>query len=825
MSGNGPTKLDDTMVQDVAFLYPERLVQLTRKSQASTSVPTMEMSSIFDDSIDIDSLLPEDIGPQTQERMALTLDAVEKTLDHEAILRDFIIERAGYSVQPSKEISEEYRLKFERIILEEGEIFEAFFNAIKEQVTRITAEESAKEASKRKSKQNIIKEAREKALEELGPEYFAKLGQYYAKDNRFYFDENETANDLSNHFLTALFGNPELAAKILEAQKDKTEGQLKGKQEHLISLLPTAYNGTIEELGAIIDDLDLFLASPTIANIAKGKKVDTSSKRLSRAENLQQVHDILESGHKLGSRREYTLSKLLNKTNSTLDIEFGKITGEFARLSLNTIHPKSADQFIEEKLADFRPFLAKHGFDFERLNNLNPVEKVYVIKKHVLEYINNSEIPAINARMIELDSQIKLKQDQLIEEKKKISTQYLKDNHAGKDLAVLSRELKGGMRAVTQAIAEKHDSDIACKQIMLETEAFKAQKNALNDEINNLTNKLAAFKSEFVKTYYSQIIPVAKELSTTYKELMTIDQANKKFEQEGGTYSCLTFLPIKVIGDASTPDRYECLVAMSGAEMESSDSVNAHQLLADLSESLDAFKGFTFRYVQPGTNSLDLLLKQIGKGLSGTTEPLSHLRNDPLPVFEKACAEKRLINELIKLYAQHGQNIQVLGCDNIALPTYMASTPVKQAELEAKELAKLEARRKQEEDIASKAAKRARPAAKAKAPAAAAPVPAAEKMPEKKAAFAIEAILPEARKVKLPAEHITCCSSCQAQKPAVFTVLFDSMKRGSSLSNRQHALLTQPHNHAVASSTTSTCRTEATPAVVDSPKPVYKIHC
>jgi hypothetical protein len=680
--------------------------------------------------------------------------------------------------------------------------------------SKITAEESSKEESKRKSKQNIIKEAREKALEALGPEYFAKLGQYYAKDNRYYFDENETANALSNHFLTKLFGNPELASKILEAQKDKTEGQLKGKQEQLTALLPTAYNGTIEELGSMTDDFDLFLASPSIADIAKGVKVDTSSKRLSRAENLQRVHDILEAGHRLGSRHQYTLSKLLNKTTNDLDIEFGKITGAFERLSLNTRHPKSADQFIEEKLADFGPFLTRHLFDFDLLKNLNPVEKVYVIKKHVLAYINNSEIPAINARMIELDSQIKLKQEALNEEKMKVTKKYLTDNHGGKDLAVLSRELKAGMRAVTQAIAEKHDSDIACKAIMLEMEALQAQKSPLKDEINHLRNKLTAFKSEFVNTYYSQMIPVAKELNKAYEELIVIDQGNKKFEQEGGTYSCLTFLPIKIVGNAFTPDRYECLIAMSGAEIESSDSVNAHQLLAQLSENLDAFKGFTFRYVGPGTNSLDLLLKQIGKGLSGTAEPLSHLRKDPLPIFEKACAEKRLINELVNLYAHYGQNIQVLGCDNIALPTYMESTPEKQAELQAKELAALEAKRKQEEALSKKAAQRSKTVAKAP-----------EKELEKKAAiFAIDATLPEDRKVKLHAEHITCCSSCQAQKPAVFTVLFDSMKRGSSLGHRQRALLTQPGNHASASMT-SHCATEVAPTILDAPKPAFKIHC
>lgn len=214
---------------------------------------------------------------------------------------------------------------------------------------------------------------------------------------------------------------------------------------------------------------------------------------------------------------------------------------------------------------------------------------------------------------------------------------------------------------------------------------------------------------------------------------------------------------------------------MSGAELDNDESINAHAVLKSFAKEITALEIpdqgiFSFRYVDPGSHSLELLLKQIGKGLSGSAQPLSPLKKDVLPIFEKACAEKRLINELIALFSLHGEQVQVLGCDNIALPKYIDTTPERQ-----KTLAPVV-----EEPIRDD--KKAR---KKQVP---------QKVePAKRASnyFTIDARLSNREDdiTYLSAEHITCCSSCQAQKPAVMTVLFNALQQSEKLAAQQRALL------------------------------------
>ncbi|MCS5708471.1 hypothetical protein CC99x_006070 [Candidatus Berkiella cookevillensis] len=793
MSNDGPVKIEDKQIIDMPFLYPDRILELSKKSALSSKIEiepavkatAKEVIESSMDSIDDEFDLSEDelefLSPgeasESQARVDLSSKAADDIVieEHKLSLLDFLIARSGYPIQDIENYSEHYRLQFENIILEKDGIFEKFFLAVQNNIELLSAEKG----NEKKSKATITKEAREKALVDFGPAIFSRLGAYYAKDSKYYFEQNELAVELSAYFLKQLYQTPVVAKKMLQSHKNKVDAHHKIKLAELQERLPTTFYGEISELALIKDDFDLFLLSPSVLSLAQNQPFKFVEPSFSRGSLLLELQEVLERSHNL-FRVKHGCSQRDMLSSVSSDVEYYDIWSEietpehelaerFSRISFERETEMLPSEFLNIKIRYFSDFLFQNNFDFNILNNLNAVEKIYIVKKFVIDTVNNILKPNLLSEIKANEGKIKAVKLQLTQARKRVEDKYLKDNHGGKALKDLSKELGKGAAEISANIKAQVEVDEECIRLNGTLVALE-NKQALAS-LDAIEKAAQEFKDEFIHLYHPEILVVKKALEKSYKELCDAQKATEVFLKTGGTTSCLTFLPIKISSDSPGPDRYECLVAMAGAEIqETDDAINAHALLEAFSAGLEQFNDFTFRYVGQSSHALDLLLKQIGKGLSGREYALSSMKQDILPVYEKSCAEKRLINELIALFSSYGEQVQVLGCDNIALPKYIDTTPERQ---------------------------------KALAPVVEEPVCDDKKAKKKQASnkedsskkgsnyFTIDAKLSNEKDdiTYLSAEHITCCSSCQAQKPAVMTVLFNALRQSEKLAEKQRVLL------------------------------------
>lgn len=688
------------------------------------------------------------------------MDLSSKTADNDledkkSNFLDFLIKRAKYPVQEdSEDFYTNYRTRFEDIIMKDGGIFEEVFLQIQKNIKDI-----AKKNKKSEKDALVIKQAREDALSDLAEKYLNHLGEYYKDNSKYYFHENELTKYLSHHFLTKLYSDHELATKMLQAQKNKTVAQHEYKVAEFSTLLPTVYNNEVDALKCVEDSFDFFLASPSVINVneafsteeksenqEKPKKLKT--KKEPRADLLKRVNKEIPG--KVIERLE-RIERIENskQMNGDLCRELKKRREDQEKFDLEKASKSnniSSQEFIGEHLENIKKKLGADNNLDNLFKELNPVEQVFVIQEIMLYFAKKEESEGIK-KAKKLEADINKKRKELKEARQEVTSTYLQKKLQAQTIRDIPKDER---QAAIRAIRKQCNADKKCQNLKKEKLDLENRLKALkNDSAQNKAD-IKNFKDNFIKNYYPQIIPVAKEFAKSYQVLAKKQAENTDFLTKGGTYSCLSFLPVEITNEKGT--RLECLVAMSGVELDKNDAVNAHAILEKFAKNIDAVsseKGsFTYRYVGPGSHSLDLLLKQIGKGLSGSSESLSSIKPSfvqarLLPEFEKACAEKRLINELINLYSEKGNTVRVLGCDNIALPK----------SIDAKN------------EVAKTSPK--------------API------------FMLDANL-HSGQVSLKAEHITCCASCQAQKPAVMTVLFDAAtkKRPESKNREEKTVMT-----------------------------------
>ncbi len=785
--------------KDIAFLYRDRLNELFtgKKGTSAPSVAvtpsstvskdkavedltlkltSMSIGSSIKDDIDLNDivdLLPEDNDSDQLSRLEATTKAAD-IFEHKLGLMDFLINRAGYTAAGTtskEEYSAQYRDHFEQIINEDNGIFQIFYLQVKEildaKIEQLSSQELGKvkleqlnkllkndkkqelktyqaiepyatqikeyltnnkekvakdiDSAVQKQMQRFIKESREEALKALGPEYFSKLGQYFSANNKFYFEQNPTATELSNHFLQTLYSDPKLTEQMIQAHHDKTAGIYEGMKESFTALLPITFYADVEDLKSVEDNFDLFLASPTV--LLQDKRIAPNSP--------------------LGK------AVLISKDRAAqLSAIKGNIDPQNIKFS---VYHKGENFYVDTKLSQLKIISEKYKIDIsEELEQLShfksPVEKVFYFQKNVL----NNVIKLLDDEHAKSKVTFETSKARLSEKEESLQAEYLRVNHQGKSIDALRIELKAKIKDVFEGIKKNRDENGEYKALYEDFKEISDAQSKKDKDIRADKRAFDSFKSEFIKTFYPELIQVAKSLTISYKELSKAHAAKEKVHLEGATYSCLSFVPVKISAQGQA-DRYECLVAMSGVELNKEP--NPHKILAEHARSLSLDidgKPFTFRYVDASADKLTLQLLQIGKGLSGRPEPLSTVRNEEiLPSFDKLCAEKRLVKELMVLFSQHGEQVQVLGCDNIALPTAKQLRDEFQKQLPA--------------------------------------------LNADDTKFDIKARLASATSaatdVTLRAEHIPCCDSCQAQKPAVFTVLYSSMQQSQRLRQQQQALL------------------------------------
>ncbi len=774
---------------NLGFLYTDRLVELARSDAGQ--VQPVDANDVFGADQDLSALLPPQMHDgQAVLSVALSTNDAQNGLQDEIL--NYILTRAGVA----QENVAPFRADIESIIMGKGNIFEKMFLNIKNQLAQIQAREAQKLPNNRLSDDAMMREARDKALEALAQDHFNSLGVYHSQDSKYYFAENDLTKGLSNNFLSNLYSNPVLATQMLAAQNDKTVGQAQAMKEELIRLLPRAYYAEssftqknqdgkyFHDLALVADDFDLFMASPSIMDIANGTRKPEAMPSKPRASSVRTIQAGIE--------------------DATTRLEKLKIREDSKGQREHLIEKLS---FAEHYLLGF---LRKNGYKFESDANLNTVETIFLTCQKTREFAANIAKekalakPELEARIKKINEDIKARKNILREEFNKANQLVVnkfvpikateREDLNKEELKALNESLSKRNKELNAEQNKKHferleeyyNQDKECTALIAQREAAANQLASFDVLLEEVKVNLAVYKESFIKAYYPEVIPAAKALKNTYQDYCNEQAQIKAFVAKGGTYSCLSFIPVRIKGKQGAQDRLECLVAMSGAEIESANSINAHKILEDFSRRSPEFNGFTYRYVG-ASPVIDLLLKQVGKGLTGTTNPIAPPRtvvekdgtvieqgpdlSQVMPFYDKACAEKRLVSELIKLYKEHGDDVVVLGCDNIALPK--ANDLARQAELNPQPTVN--------DAKAKEAAKQKKQPAVAKV----SPM------------FRFAAIVEEkgaSKEVVLEGEHIICCSSCQAQKPAVFTALFDAKQQHVKAQAREAAKIANSVN-------------------------------
>lgn len=736
----------------LSFLYPKRLAELSGVSAtASQSSPPSKAS-------------------WTGIPAGETLSTVQKLE-----LMDFLIASAGFPVDESTkvEFAKTFRLPIESIIQEDHGVFEALFREIKKEVDAIRIIEAQKgQDEQKKSEAEIIAEARDKAMKTLGTSaWFGVLGAYHNQDSEYYFEQNALATNLSKYFVTELYSDVTRADIMLRSQLDKTKGQLEGMEEEVKKLLPISYNRDLSELALIEEYFDLFLIEPRILDIARILQTQGNLK------NLPSTQALLTRSHQLVDLSDF-----------------------------------------EESLKDLFNTHKSLKINLEEMPNLNSIEKLFYLHYKLLPQLKAEINSSLLPRKAELEEKVKTRKTQL----QKAITDVKKPVKKAPGKPADKIDIRAALTAAFDTDAELQELNRQIAEIDAHIQDAQIPILGLEDLLKNLRTR--------ARHRYAGVVKAADGLSESFKALKKSYADIEQLVKKGGNYSCLSFIPIVITDRFSGMKSYECLVALSGMEPDS--ATNPHKVLGDFAHGLRyAYddKIFNFRYVGPSSTNLDLMLEQVGKGLSGQVMPLArHKHATILPDFDKQCAEKRLVSELLKLFAVKGLSAKILGCDNLALPIHKDIEKFLDEQKRLREAAEAAARKAEEEAAARKAAEEAA-ARKALEQAAQAaqnvveeiqptpePKPELKQQPKKKnekkpaplkakassakpeketeaaedtSFHAIKAPIPGKGVVGLRASHIPCCKSCQAQKPAVMTVLFHTIQQSERMRRAQEVLM------------------------------------
>lgn len=723
----------------LSFLFPNRLANLSGIPTYETAVSEVKVPFLSETS---------QIGAERHRK------AEPLTKQDRLELLDFLIANAGYfdeSKIDALQFAEIFRKPLEEIIQEQQGIFEDFFLEVKKHVSILEEIDREKKAQGKENEMlgpvKIAAQARITALKTL-KDRFKSLGAYYDSNSKYYFDENELSTALSRHFLTALYGQPQLAQQMLNNQAEKTVGQLEGKKEDLEKLIPSSYYQDVETLRKIKNYFDLFLIEPRILDLA---------------------NETPTSINKLPAR------KVVKADAERMKVE----TPDLSQLEYEL------NDFLLQNRESF-------GTDLSDKTHLNVIEKLFYTFYVLMPQLEVTQLPPLQARKEALVAAEKAR-------KAEVDTAYLAKHHEGKKLS----DLKGQIPAIREKMIVEEDKDARILQI-------RSGIEDTNQSILNLQQKISAFKVQLqalralALSQYRGIEKTVLDFNRHFEKLEAQFDEMQKFEKDGGNFSCLSFLPVRIYNPYTQQYNYECLVALSGMEIDTGN--NPHKLLSEFAKHISAKiddKTFRFRYVDPSAQNLDLILEQLGKGLSGKPAPLRvDTYRDILPDFTKQCAEKRLITELMKLIQRHGSNVQVLGCDNLALPCAKHAQKALETVERAKEKAALEVKKPQSKEKAKapKAPKEKGKAAEAKAESA---------QPKEHAPHQLHVQLPGKDAIELDAVHIPCCKSCQAQKPAVFTFLYHTLQRTERLNREQAALLPGAVAFPVENPAPQSCKAES----------------
>lgn len=669
--------------QELGFLYNDFLSTLFQASTADYPADN-----------DLVSLSKTLVAPKgdliTQRTVASPMSSIYD-LDHES----YLILRAGYysadSSQRESSLNEASELKLfqqqftnkvAENITSEDSIFVEFFKKIEENLKTL------KQKHHNSSESELIHQARIKTLIDY-KDKFEQMGAYYAENSKYYFDpSSKTTDQLSSYFVKKIYNSAIHSTLLLDAQRKKHENQVNGKKEALKQqILSTGYHFEFDELKDFEDDLDLLLASPSIINMNSNQQLG----KLPLAFIQTEVSDSIKKKEKLitADERErtalYVAKKYIGELNSLLNNQAG-ILG----ISLDEIK-------IHQEL--------------------NSIELIYSTKKQIKKIINQLELKAF-----QLDREMKLEKNNIKKSAEKIiETEY------NLKIGKVKEQEKRNYPNIFDHTVKLNNLD----SIYLSLEESKQNVQETVDTIKQVfENKISFFKRIFI----ADQIKTAKGFAKAYREYSDAQKEFLTFEKSGGSFSCLSFVPLRI--DMGNTEKNICLISLSGVDS------NTHTILEDFTKKQCSScningEEYEFHYISNAADQLDLILMQIGKGLSGTNRALNSQQDSlTLPDFNKTCAEKKLTTKLAELFESHGDNLSVLGCDNIALPIY---TQILKQDKKAKQ----KKIKSQQFQLSGKVLR--------------------DDIEEN---------------IDLTFEKITCCRACQNQKPAVFTYLYNAQNKG-----------------------------------------------
>jgi hypothetical protein len=612
-------------------------------------------------------------------------------------------------------------------------------------------------------KLKLIFSARNKALIEMRKE-FNELGAY-TEDKRYYFSETDTAKALSKAFLSKIYSDPDSSRVMLSAQAAKTTAIYKHEKEHIADSLAKTFYLEPSKIKQLLsdDDLDLFLLSPQVSKYQSTEyflKAVSAKKEapLSNADLKAAISKTdLEAAH-LGLRKGVLASVSKNSAlKSTLN----------DKLKLATSNTVDQHNWINAFFLDNNLAPSERQQSILKAKGANPVEKIYWLKQDAADQVEtidekikiaqleftkmkgektkdlvNQLAAAMNkVKEPDLDSaeniqkafdKIKAQPEEFL---KQLSEEDLKYQSANLINKQASNEVKQAINEVKKALS------VQARLLVAQLDSVKLKEQTLKmliQQKESLNGVKLGLKRKFLQDFYSgsQYKSIINDaLKKTLIETVKEDESAESRMRDGGSYSCLGFIPVE-IKPVNGKVRYECLVAISGVIPEEIKTVLSS--IADKLRLTVDGKDFTFKFLTTPDPAWNLALKQFGKGLSGTPTPISRI-SDPdgiaLPDFEKNCAEKALLGQLVAYYSDANLQVRVLGCDNIALPKH--NQILKQSQLAASQAGKKKTKDLQF-DISAKYKK------------------------DEKSAVTDYTLI---------GEHITCCSACQRQKPGFMIYL------------------------------------------------------
>ncbi len=544
------------------------------------------------------------------------------------------------------------------------------------------------------------KEDRIRATHKVMRDLREKLG-LVSDSHAYYFEQTIEVEELAKAFISTMYQNPDIANALLVAQQSKTLGQKEWAMDEL--------NAVLGDGGYVPATTELTQADVT--STALGYAKDKMASMLTKKSQIHQMNQVFsESSHDEESlHTKQVLATILRQKEAN-------------KADASTLNEKSAQ--MQERLkelskkvltAEVREYASLKGVeltpDIDGIVAIEPLLQLVEIAQH-LDNCGTVERNALQEKKVDILNKMLIANESAIldwlsnetsfqaKDIKKLKGEKRKraeEANAKKELAHCRKAFGKIIEDVDNPlhqdlIARLEENNLtSAKDDFLETcreiaaiDKIIDSENGLNSHVLRLDksddkNPLEPVKAitdyvhEFVDPTFTSSLQ--KHLTSGHNLNSSIKKA-----ESGGSFACLSLVPVHF--NLRGQSRKICFVAMSGlGQFDSQAELAAAQTaVRDYCQQMNegaTSEDYQFAYINDASPEVDFLLDQVNKSLmlgpDGPLTKLPQMKHDS--VYQqvsnnpyKGCSEKKLISELMKLAAVHGENMKIMGCANMALP-------------------------------------------------------------------------------------------------------------------------------------------------------------